>query len=72
MRNKTFDYTSIKRQSPKNGIVHCPKCGKMAQKRGHWKMQDGTYNRLYIHGVAIEMGLPFVKVSCIVNETVQL
>ncbi len=68
---KTFDYTSIKRQSPKNGIVKCPGCGKMSQRRGRWKMKDGTYNRLYVHSGIVKMGLAFVEVSCIVNEAVQ-
>jgi len=66
-----FDHTSIKRQSPKNGIVRCPNCGKMAQKRGAWKMKDGTYNRLYIHSGIIQMGMAVVKVSCIVSEQVK-
>lgn len=63
-----YDYTKIKRQSPKTGIVICPKCGKMSKKCSSWKMPDGSRNRMYEHAGVFQGGIPVTTSSCIVRE----
>jgi hypothetical protein len=58
----------MKRQSKKNNIVRCPKCGRMGQKRGRWKMKDGSFNRRYVHSGIYEFAMITVTDSCIVRE----
>jgi hypothetical protein len=60
-----------KRQAGSKGErkVKCPGCGKLAEKRGRWKMPDASYNRLYIHETkAGAFGMRIVTKSCIVRE----
>lgn len=50
-------------------MVKCPICRKRAEKRGSWKMKDGSRNRLYVHETKKgEIGFPVVTKSCIANE----
>jgi hypothetical protein len=47
----------------------CPVCGKIADKRSHWKMPDGSYNRLYVHLTKkTAFGFNEVIESCIARE----
>lgn len=49
--------------------VRCPVCGNLAEKRGAWKMPDGSRNRLYIHETKLGLfGCREVTNSCIANE----